>query len=118
MQALLIVIAVLLLLILLLLMQVGSYLRETLPNKNGREKTAQADPVLRQSEDEEDWLTLWASLSESAKRDVQRSIEDDQLRQRAQELGMWRELWYVAPEETRERIQERWKATGIPLKRI
>jgi hypothetical protein len=36
----------------------------------------------------EDWLELWDGLSESAKQQTQRLVEDDQLRRRAQELNL------------------------------
>ena|ERR1700728_3104070 len=59
-------------------------------------------------QDTEDWLELWESVPESAKQQSQRFIEDDQLRQRAQEMNLWPFLWAAAPEEAKEKLRARW----------
>jgi hypothetical protein len=46
-------------------------------------------PAPTMKAEEEDWLDLWSSLSESVKEQSQRLIEDDQLRRRAQDLNLW-----------------------------
>jgi hypothetical protein len=61
----------------------------------------------------EDWLELWESLPESAKGQLQRLVEDDQLRRRAQELKLWPFLWAAAPEKTKAKLRSRWKAAKI-----
>ena len=62
---------------------------------------------------EEDWLDLWEGLPESAKEQVQKLLEDDQLRRRAQELNLWPYIWSIAPEETKEKLRSRWKAAKV-----
>jgi hypothetical protein len=57
---------------------------------------------------------LWDGLSESAKQQTQRLVEDDQLRRRAQELNLWQDLWHAAPEQTKVQLRHRWKAAKIP----
>lgn len=70
-------------------------------------------PKNMKAENEEDWLTLWSSLSEPVKQRVQRMIEDDQLLRRAREMEMWPTLWHLAPDEIKDRLHERWRAAGI-----
>ncbi len=66
--------------------------------------------------DAQDWLDLWSSAPESAKDQVQRCVDDDQLRCRVQQcdqdLGLWPFLWAVAPEETKDKIRCRWRVSG------
>ncbi len=62
----------------------------------------------------EDWNFLWDSVPESAKREVRKFVEDEQLRLRAKELNLWLYLWSAAPEERKERLRARWKAANIP----
>lgn len=64
----------------------------------------------------EDWLELWSSLSESAKEQVREFVDDDQLRHRAQDLNLWPFLWSAAPEETKQKLRSRWKASKTQSK--
>jgi len=61
-----------------------------------------------------DWQFLWENAPKSAKEEVRKFIEDDQLRLRAQELNLWPYLWSAAPEEIKQRLRDRWKAAKIP----
>jgi hypothetical protein len=60
-----------------------------------------------------DWQFLWDNAPESAREEVRKFIEDDQLRLRAQELNLWPYLWSAAPEEIKERLRARWKVAKI-----
>lgn len=70
-------------------------------------------PKNSEAEDEQDWQTLWSSLSDAVKQQVQRIIEDDALRRRARELEMWPTLWHMAPQDTKDKLHERWRAAGV-----
>ncbi len=61
----------------------------------------------------EDWLDLWSSLSESDKERAKQFVEDDELRRRAQDLNLWTFLWSAAPEEAKQKLRSRWKASNI-----
>ena len=64
----------------------------------------------------EDWLDVWDSLPESAKEQLKRIVEDDQLRRRTQELNLWPFIWLAAPEETKDKLRSRWKVSKVPPK--
>jgi hypothetical protein len=64
----------------------------------------------------EDWLDVWDSLPESAKEQLKRIVEDDQLRRRTQELNLWPVIWLAAPEETKDKLRSRWKVAKVPPK--
>ena len=61
----------------------------------------------------DDWDFLWNNVPESGKEELRRVVEDDELRRRAQELNLWYDLWYVAPEEVKVQLRGRWKAAKI-----
>jgi hypothetical protein len=63
---------------------------------------------------ETDWQFLWDNAPASAKEEVRRLIEDDQLQMRARELNLWPHLWSDAPEEIKQKLRDRWKALNIP----
>jgi hypothetical protein len=62
----------------------------------------------------EDWNFLWDNVPESAKEEVRRFVEDEQLRKQAQELNLFKFLWYAASEETKDQLRFRWKLEKIP----
>lgn len=62
----------------------------------------------------EDWNFLWNNVPESAKDEIRKSIEDEQLRIRAEKLGLFHFLWYAASEETKQQLRFRWKLEKIP----
>jgi hypothetical protein len=62
----------------------------------------------------EDWDFLWNNVPEPGKEEVRRVVEDDELRRRAQELNLWHDLWYAAPEEVKVQLRHRWKVAKIP----
>jgi hypothetical protein len=72
------------------------------------------DQKTADSSAEADWQFLWDNVPESAKEEVRKLIEDDQLRLRAQELNVWPYLWSAAPEDIKEKLRYRWKALKIP----
>jgi hypothetical protein len=62
----------------------------------------------------EDWNFLWDNVPESAKEEVRKFVEDEQLRKQAQELNLFKFLWYAASEETKDQLRFRWKLEKIP----
>jgi hypothetical protein len=62
----------------------------------------------------EDWNFLWDNVPESAKEEARKTVEDEQLRRRAQYLVPLAYLWYVAPEEVKVQLRHRWKEAKIP----
>jgi hypothetical protein len=75
-------------------------------SKNVDEKTA--------DELEGDWDFLWNNVPDSAKEEVRKFLEDEELRQRAKDSTPLQYLFYAAPEEAKERLRQRWKAAKIP----
>jgi hypothetical protein len=65
-----------------------------------------------------DWFVLWASLSDSDKEEVQRIVEDEHLRRRAQDMDMWPTVWAVVSEETKNKVRAQWKAAGVRLANV
>ena len=64
----------------------------------------------------EDWDFLWNNVPASGKEELRRVVDDEELRRRAQELNLWHNLWHVAPEEAKQQLRHRWKASKIPPK--
>ncbi len=61
----------------------------------------------------EDWNFLWDNVPESAKEQVRKFVEDEQLRKQAEELDLFHFLWYAASEETKAQLRFRWKLEKI-----
>ncbi len=94
---------------------VGDLLRNMLKDTQERWNRRRAGVSKAADESEaEDWNFLWDNVPESAKEEVRKFVEDNQLRQRAQELSLLPYLFYAAPEEIKERLRYRWKAAKIP----
>jgi hypothetical protein len=62
----------------------------------------------------EDWNFLWDNVPDSAKEQVRKFVEDEQLRKQAEELNLFHFLWYAASEETKDQLRFRWKLEKIP----
>jgi hypothetical protein len=73
-----------------------------------------ADEATAKEKAAEDWNFLWDNAPESAKEEVRKSVEDEQLRKQAQELNLFKFLWYAASEETKDQLRFRWKLEKIP----
>lgn len=73
-----------------------------------------ADKTAADEKAAEDWNFLWDNVPESAKEEVRKFVEDEQLRKQAQELNLFKFLWYAASEETKDQLRFRWKLEKIP----
>ena len=99
---------------------VGGWLRSMLKDTqiwwNDRQANAGKTFVEKTADDsaEADWQFLWDNVPESAKEEVRKLVEDDELRLRAQKLNVWPYLWSDAPEDIKEKLRYRWKALKIP----
>jgi hypothetical protein len=76
------------------------------------EKTAAAKVADKKAV--EDWNFLWDNAPESAKEQIRKFVEDEQLRKQAEELDLFHFLWYSSSEETRGQLRFRWKLEKIP----
>lgn len=75
-----------------------------------------ADKKAAEDKAAEDWNFLWDNVPESAKDEVRKFVEDEQLRKQAQELNLFKFLWYAASEETKGQLRFRWKLEKIPAR--
>ena len=73
-----------------------------------------ADKKAAEDKAAEDWKFLWDNVPESAKEEVRKFVEDEQLRKLAQELNLFKFLWYAASDETKDQLRFRWKLEKIP----
>jgi hypothetical protein len=90
--------------------------RRTVVSKPDAKATDQhaADETTVKEKAAEDWNFLWDNVPESAKEEVRKFVEDEQLRKQAQELNLFKFLWHAASEETKDQLRFRWKLEKIP----